>query len=86
MALMKDGVIDPDIAGTGVSYGERQLRAVGAPGSSGGTGFGSRFSFVSDTTGGGGSGRWGFGGRTRGRRGSVNVMDMVGTGREGKCC
>ncbi|KAJ9094283.1 hypothetical protein QFC21_006109 [Naganishia friedmannii] len=88
IVLMKDGVIDPDVAGTGVSYGERQLRAVGASGSSGGTGFGSRFSFASDTTGGGGSGRWGFG-KGRGRRGSVNVMDMVGTGkegREGKCC
>ena len=61
LSAVDSGSIDPDSAGTGVSYGERQLRAVGSV---------SRMSAF---------------GRKRGRRKSVSLGDMVGSGRDCKC-
>ena len=62
LAAVDAGTVDPETAGTGVSFGERQLRTVGSS---------SRMSAMY--------------GRRRGRRKSVSLESMVGSGRNCKC-
>ncbi|WWD20252.1 hypothetical protein CI109_104728 [Kwoniella shandongensis] len=69
LSAIDAGTIDPDAAGTGISYGERQLRAVGSS------------SRLSAAFGGGGSGSV----RKKRRRDSVSLRDMVGGGQRCSC-
>jgi Ras-related protein Rab-4B len=71
LVLIESGELDPDAPGTGVSYGERQLRTVGSS---------SRLSFASGMT----LASMRKGKSLRSRSESVNIRDVVGRG--GKCC
>ena len=66
---IESGRLDPDDPGTGVSFGERQLRSVGS-------------SHLLRSS----SGLLGGRGRSRGRKASVSLKDMVGSGgSSGRC-
>lgn len=65
LLLMETGTLNPDDPGMGVSFGERQLRAVGSS---------SRLSFGSLAS------TMGRQGRQKSSRGTVNIKGMVGRG------